>query len=263
MHAPSSSSTTAATEQEPTKFQAGEVVRVARGELKGAPYNPRKLSTPAQRRLRDNIKRVGLLGPAIVWNRRTGNVVSGHQRLAILDALEGRGDYALDVTAVELTDAEEREQNVFMNAPDAQGDWDTDLLAELLAEDDVNWEHMGLDQITIESMFSGTEHADLIDTLFSDEKESPVAQAQKSEAERIARVKGADAYAQRKLAERENADAYVCLVFSTRGQMARFLEHVGQEPDLQYVDGREVALALGVPEEVLAVDDGDEDDAEG
>ena len=38
----------------------------------------------AEKRLRAFIKKHGLFG-TIIWNERTGNIVSGHQRLKALD----------------------------------------------------------------------------------------------------------------------------------------------------------------------------------
>jgi hypothetical protein len=92
-------------------------------------------------------------------NKRTGRVVSGHQRLNALDALEGTQDYHLDVTVVDLTEKEEREQNVFLNAGDAQGAFDEEMLGKLLAEAELDVERIGLDVTTIEDLLSGTEWA--------------------------------------------------------------------------------------------------------
>lgn len=116
--------------------------RICRNEIKNAPYNPRKISESAAKKLRKNIMEVGLLG-GIVVNRRSMNIVSGHQRLAALDALERCDDYLLDVVMVDMTDAEEKRQNAFMNNLSAQGDWDAALLRDLVAE--VGWEECGFD----------------------------------------------------------------------------------------------------------------------
>ena len=50
----------------------------------GGPYNPRIIGEGAEKRLRAFIKKHGLFG-TIIWNERTGNIVSGHQRLKALD----------------------------------------------------------------------------------------------------------------------------------------------------------------------------------
>ena len=62
-----------------TKFQKGEERYILRSQIKEAPYNPRIIGEGAEKRLRAFIKKHGLFG-TIIWNERTGNIVSGHQR---------------------------------------------------------------------------------------------------------------------------------------------------------------------------------------
>lgn len=89
-----------------TKFQKGEERYILRSQIKEAPYNPRIIGEGAEKRLRAFIKKHGLFG-TIIWNERTGNIVSGHQRLKALD-YNGKypeaGDYQLRITVVDLTD---------------------------------------------------------------------------------------------------------------------------------------------------------------
>src|ERR1035437_8706173 len=122
-----------------------------RADFKNAPYNPREISATAKKRLKDNIDRVGLLSPIVV-NRRTNFIVSGHQRLAVLDALEGRKDYWLDVSLVDLDDKAEREQNVFFNNEFAHGTWDLALLRELLPT--VGFEQTGMTEREVLDLFA-------------------------------------------------------------------------------------------------------------
>lgn len=117
-------------------------VRICRNEIRNAPYNPRVISDSAAKKLRKNIKDVGLLG-GIVVNKRSMNLIAGHQRLAAMDALEKRDDYLLEAVMVDMTDAEEKRQNAFMNNLSAQGDWDAALLRDLVGE--VGWEECGFD----------------------------------------------------------------------------------------------------------------------
>src|SRR5574343_453750 len=91
-----------------TKYQTGTVQRMIRKDIRGADYNPRVIDDTARERLMENVRRRGLMGPALIVNGRTGTLVSGHQRLGVLDTLEGRDDYMIDVTVVSLTDEEER-----------------------------------------------------------------------------------------------------------------------------------------------------------
>ena len=93
------------------------------------------MTPKARNKLKKNLEQRGLLNSP-VWNRRTGMLVSGHQRLSILDALMGTSDYELFVDAVDLTEKEQREQNIFMNNTEAQGDWEIDRLKLMFAESD-------------------------------------------------------------------------------------------------------------------------------
>jgi len=97
-------------------------------ELAPAPYNPRTISPEMLDSLSASIGRFGLVEP-IVWNRRTGCVVGGHQRLKVLQA---QGVERTDVVVVDLSPEEERLLNLALNK--VQGDWDLPKLALVLEE---------------------------------------------------------------------------------------------------------------------------------
>lgn len=128
--------------EEVSKYQKFETATINRGQIKNAEYNPRKISDSAKKKLKDNIKRVGLLD-TIVVNKNTMNIVSGHQRISILDSLERKKDYNLTVAMVDLSEKEEKEQNIFFNNTKVQGEFDTDILASMLS--DIDFECAGLD----------------------------------------------------------------------------------------------------------------------
>ena len=53
------------------------------GDLKAAEYNPRKDLRPGDaeyEKLKQSIQEFGYVEP-VIWNKRTGTVVGGHQRL--------------------------------------------------------------------------------------------------------------------------------------------------------------------------------------
>ena len=108
-----------------SKYQKFEVEVISRGEIHGADYNPRVISEDARKRLKRMLAKHGLVQP-LVWNRRTGNLVSGHQRLSQLDQLERSQDYDLQVSVVDVDEREEKILNVQLNNPSMQGDWDMD-----------------------------------------------------------------------------------------------------------------------------------------
>ena len=127
-----------------TKYQKFETKTISRSQIQGAPYNPRRISDAAKKKLRDNIKRVGLLD-TIVVNKRTMNIVSGHQRIAILDTLERKKDYAITVAMVDLSEKEEMEQNLFFNNAKAMGEFDQSLLAEIFETTDIEVDYTGFE----------------------------------------------------------------------------------------------------------------------
>jgi hypothetical protein len=135
-----------------TTHQTFKTRTIHRGEITPAPYNPRAISPYSRSLLKDKIEDVGLVEP-LVWNEMTGNLVSGHQRLSILDEMEGGTDYDLDVAVVALEPAREKELVVFMNNQNAQGIFDEDLLASLLADSAVTLEGMGYTDTTLQMDF--------------------------------------------------------------------------------------------------------------
>ena len=96
-------------------------------ELKPAPYNPRTISEAALRGLSASIKRFGLVEPIIV-NKRSGNVVGGHQRLKVLEA---EGETETDVVLVDLAEPEEKALNLALNNPAIAGNFTDDVRAIL------------------------------------------------------------------------------------------------------------------------------------
>lgn len=101
--------------------------------LRPAPYNPRERlrpGDPAYEKLAASLREFGLVEP-LVWNEATGHVVGGHARLGILRTL---GVTEVPVSVVRLTPAREKALNVVLNNREAQARFDTELLAELLAE---------------------------------------------------------------------------------------------------------------------------------
>ncbi len=108
-----------------------QIERISIDRINPAPYNPRvdlQPGDPDYQRLSKSIESFGCVEP-LIWNRRSGNLVGGHQRLKILRA---RGDTEADVSVVDLPPAKEKALNVALNK--ISGDWDPRKLAELLEE---------------------------------------------------------------------------------------------------------------------------------
>ncbi len=101
------------------------------GRINPAPWNPRADLAPGEaeyERIRTSLDEFGLVEP-LVWNRRSGNLVGGHQRLKVLLA-EGRTE--VDVSVVDLDPDREKALNLALNK--VSGRWDEAKLGELLDE---------------------------------------------------------------------------------------------------------------------------------
>lgn len=100
-------------------------------QIQTAEYNPRKdlqPGDPEYQAIKNSIERWTLLEP-LIWNRRTGNLVGGHQRLKIL---QETGATEVAVSQVDLDPAEEKALNLALNK--AQGAWDEERLVMTIEE---------------------------------------------------------------------------------------------------------------------------------
>ena len=122
--------------------------------LKPAPYNPRVKLKPGDREFEDIRKSITTFGNVqpMVWNKRTGHVVAGNQRLAVLGFL---GVKESRVRVVDVPLAQEKVLNIALNKMGSRFD---DLkLTELLVELDDGDLDIGL------TGFDEAEIKDLVD----------------------------------------------------------------------------------------------------
>ena len=122
-------------------------------KLNPAVYNPRKdlrPGDPEYEKLKHSIETFGCV-QAIVWNKRTGNVVGGHQTLKVLKDI---GRTEAEVSVVDLDDEHEKALNIALNK--ISGSWDNDkldaLLTELAADADFDMELTGFDPDEIDAL---------------------------------------------------------------------------------------------------------------
>jgi len=131
-----------------------EIEKITLEKINPAAYNPRKDLKPGDseyEKLRKSITEFGFVEP-LVWNRRTGNLVGGHQRLKILREM---GFSEVEVSVVDLDDAKEKALNIALNK--ISGDWDMPLLKDLLEEldtGDFDMEITGFTSKEIEDLMS-------------------------------------------------------------------------------------------------------------
>lgn len=205
-----------------SQFQKFTTRTVHRSQLKGAPYNPRYLTAKAKVKLRETLERVGLVQP-IVWNERTGNIVGGHQRLAQIDALEGKSDYSLTVAVLDVDEKREKELNVLLNNTEVTGEWDLEKLKAMLDGE-------------LELINTGFDNGDFM-KMFGEAPSQPRGQHQEDLAKQLADVK--DAY--NKLAQssrsKDDTDFYNVVVFGSYNERSEFLKEFGFA-DNRYIDGR-------------------------
>lgn len=143
-------------EKQPTnKIKQAEYRKLMRSLITLAEYNPRKISDDARKLLKQNLKKNGLMG-GIVWNETTGRLVSGHQRISIIDEVNHynpqthENDYPITVEAVALDEITEKEQNLFMNNRNVQGEFDNDMLKDMLK--DINYEYAGFSEFDLDML---------------------------------------------------------------------------------------------------------------
>lgn len=218
------------------EFESFDDITIHRSELKNAPYNPRVISDKNRLKLSRNMKKVGLLGPVAIWNRRTGNIVGGHQRVSILDSLNGTKDYMVRVSAVDLDEKTEKEQNIFLNNPETQGEFDYEQLSTLFFDEGVGFEESGFDSGKIEDMF-GTRS--LLVRADADALEKMAERIRESQAifdsSTMSKQEGDG--------DLDNTDFYAVAVFQSEADRDMFLNAIGFSGEM-YVDGNALRQAV-------------------
>lgn len=208
-----------------SKYQAYDTETISRDMIKNAPYNPRIMDEKAKKRLRKNIAKHGLVA-ALTWNKRTGNLVGGHQRLEQLDALERTKDYDLTVCVVDVDEREEAALNVQLNNPSMQGEWDLDKLANMTEEFDLDLsEDLGFTDSDIDFMFEG-------DDRFSQLFETEEGEKMRGDLEK---VKAARKQSVDNLKDRNNISWYTVIVFENETDRDAFMKEISIPKYEKYV----------------------------
>jgi ParB-like chromosome segregation protein Spo0J len=108
-----------------------EIKKIPVSQINPALYNPRldlQPEDPEYQKLKKSIEEFDMVAP-LIWNKQTGNLVGGHQRLKILI---GQGIKEIEVSVVDLPEAKEKALNIALNK--ISGDWDFPKLRDLLQE---------------------------------------------------------------------------------------------------------------------------------
>lgn len=213
-----------------SKYQNYDTETISRKQIKNAPYNPRIMDKEAAKRLKKAIQTHGLVS-ALTWNKRTGNLVGGHQRLQQLDALEKSDDYELTVCVVDVDEREEAALNVELNNPSMQGDWDLDKLAQLSEDFSLNLtSDLGFTETDVDMMFDGDER-------FSSLYDTPEATETKDKIDdiRSARKESVEA-----LKERNNINFYAVIVFENEKDREDFFKSISVPKFEEYITADQV-----------------------
>lgn len=200
-------------------------VTINRSQIQNAPYNPRIMDDAAKKRLKKNIAKHGLVA-ALTWNKRTGNLVGGHQRLEQLDALEKNKDYELTVCVVDVDEREEAALNVQLNNPSMQGDWDFDKLANMADEFELDLsEDLGFSETDIDLMFDGDDRfSQMFDTQEKEDMRGSL------EAVKEARKQSAE-----KLKDRNSIDWFTVIVFENEEERNQFMKEISIPKHEKYI----------------------------
>lgn len=257
-----------------TKYIKSVPAELLRSEIHFSDYNPRTISPESFKTLKRGIKKYGLAG-GIVVNKRTGNtIVSGHQRVAVLDELQkykdGENDYKLRVEVVDVDLKSEKVLNILFNNPNAQGEWDYDKMAALIP--DIDYKDAGLtdadlSMIGCDYLFQTEEETNLndeLDALMSESREVHEQEVQQRKEERQAQRKAISDAQEAAQAEQMSYDAkkqhmkdvkaqvseqagqkaqdmesYVMLSFSTFSAKAAFMARFGYDAYDKFIKGEE------------------------
>lgn len=126
-------------------------------DLLPADYNPRKdlqPGDPEYEKLKRSLQQFGYVEP-VIWNKATGRVVGGHQRLKVLQDL---GITEVDCVVVDMPEDQEKALNIALNK--ISGSWDNDKLALLIADlqgADFDVSLTGFEAAEIDDLFSATD----------------------------------------------------------------------------------------------------------
>lgn len=130
-------------------------------DLKPAEYNPRvdlKPGMPEFEKLKQSIEEFGFVDPPI-FNKQTGNLVGGHQRVAVASYLGGYDE--IEVSIVDLPLKKEKALNVALNK--ISGRWDDEKLALLLKSIEAEVRFTGFDTDEVNELLDAYDYEEDIE----------------------------------------------------------------------------------------------------
>ncbi len=140
-------------------------------KLNPAEYNPRKDLKPGDseyEKLKQSIQTFGYVEP-VLWNKRTGNIIGGHQRYKVLVEL---GQTEIDCVVVDMDLENEKALNIALNQ--VSGDWDNDKLILLISDlqgSDFDVSLTGFDAFELDDLFKDSLKDNIKDDNFDVDEE--------------------------------------------------------------------------------------------
>lgn len=258
----------------PAKCQSFTTRRVHRSQVHPAAYNPRFIDRGALAGLRRSLKNFGLVEP-LVWNESTGNLVSGHMRLELIDEDQGGTDYFLDVAAVALPLPVEKALNVALNNRQIQGNYDFDALLAVASDPEIDRLTLGWSDRDLANLFPslsasafapGSDPAAAameqlaafkgVDLAAEAAKptgdidgvgvaprgtDSPGPPGPTASPDEVARMKATKKAGREAAKVANDGEFFLVAVFGSQDEVTRFLAAAGLPGDDRYVDGRALA----------------------
>ena len=207
-----------------------------------------------------------------MWNQRTGHLVGGHQRLKLIDEMEGTDQYRIGVAAIDVDLQREIQINVLLNNQQAQGAFDQAAFFKMLGMDAApSIDALGFTKADLEMEFGAVAE---LDALFGKHQTAAAAimgefgnlkadadamtqepasededeeegedepRARLSKAESDALNARREAYlASRADKPAEQLEYFLMVVFATTAAKERFLARIERPQDLRFMDALEL-----------------------
>jgi hypothetical protein len=221
--------------QKDPKLKQSETIIIKRSQVNFAPYNPKKHTKEAILNQLKNFKDIGFLG-GVAWNDITGNLISGHKRIMAMDIYYNydgniETDYDVKVEKASLTEKQEKEQNIFMDARGTNTQQDLGMLAIILP--DIDYKAAGL---TAEDLNLIAIESPIMDNSFMNEIKSDYANLGEKYEQKKQKIKEA----KKKIKEQvsiQQGISHIIISFDSNNNKCEFLERFGFDNDLAIIKG--------------------------
>lgn len=212
-----------------SKTESYEMRVVKRSEINLADYNPRQIDKETRNRLKKGLKKFGLVSPLLV-NGANMTLISGHQRISVMDELEKYpdNDYELNVSVVFLSKEDEMALNVQMNNTSMMGEFDVAGLTNMI-DLGANVSDFGFSESDIDIMFG--DNPDIVDFLGDSEE------VEKSK-EEIQKVRDHRQEMTKEQKEQNSASYYFIVVCASSGEKKELMNKMGVPEYEEFVDSK-------------------------